>query len=101
MITHGMLLPLSMTPMHGLRKSRRLFLTLHHCGEKWCAMARGRTPTTEAPKREFDKETVRLTVSLPKKSLIRVSAIADQMGVSAAWVIRKAVDEYVNRDVPL
>ena len=44
---------------------------------------------------------VRLTVSLPKGVLARVNVIAGQMGVSAGWVIRKAVIEFVNRDIPL
>jgi hypothetical protein len=44
---------------------------------------------------------VRLTVSLPKAVLSRVNIIADQMEVSAGWVIRKAVIEFVNRDIPL
>jgi Ribbon-helix-helix protein, copG family len=47
------------------------------------------------------KATVRLTISLPKAVLDRVKIIADQMKVSAGWVIRKAVSEFVNRDIPL
>jgi hypothetical protein len=43
----------------------------------------------------------RLTVSLPKAALSRVNVIAGQMGVSAGFVIRKAVIEFVNRDIPL
>jgi predicted transcriptional regulator len=43
----------------------------------------------------------RLSVSLPKAVLSRVNIIAGQMGVSAGWVIRKAVIEFVNRDIPL
>jgi hypothetical protein len=43
----------------------------------------------------------RLTVSLPKAALSRVNIIAGQMGVSAGFVIRKAVIEFVNRDIPL
>ena len=44
---------------------------------------------------------VRLTVSLPKAVLSRVNVIAGQMRVSAGWVIRKAVIEFVDRDIPL
>jgi len=44
---------------------------------------------------------VRLTVSLPKAVLSRVNVIAGQMKVSAGWVIRKAVIEFVDRDIPL
>ena len=47
------------------------------------------------------KAMVRLTVSLPKAVLARVNIIAGQMKVSAGWVIRKAVSEFVNRDIPL
>jgi metal-responsive CopG/Arc/MetJ family transcriptional regulator len=47
------------------------------------------------------KAMVRLTVSLPKATLARVNIIAGQMKVSAGWVIRKAVIEFVNRDIPL
>ncbi len=47
------------------------------------------------------KAMVRLTVSLPKGVLARVNVIAGQMRVSAGWVIRKAVIEFVNRDIPL
>jgi hypothetical protein len=47
------------------------------------------------------KAMVRLTVSLPKAVLSRVNIIAGQMEVSAGWVIRKAVIEFVNRDIPL
>jgi metal-responsive CopG/Arc/MetJ family transcriptional regulator len=47
------------------------------------------------------KAMVRLTVSLPTAVLSRVNIIAGQMGVSAGWVIRKAVIEFVNRDIPL
>ena len=47
------------------------------------------------------KAMVRLTVSLPKAALARVKIIAGQMKVSAGWVIRKAVIEFVNRDIPL
>ena len=43
----------------------------------------------------------RLTLSLPKEVLSRVNIIAGQMEVSAGWVIRKAVIEFVNRDIPL
>jgi predicted transcriptional regulator len=44
---------------------------------------------------------VRLTVSLPEGVLSRVNIIASQMEVSAGWVIRKAVIEFVDRDIPL
>jgi hypothetical protein len=47
------------------------------------------------------KAMVRLTVSLPKAVLARVNIIAGQMKVSAGWVIRQAVSEFVNRDIPL
>lgn len=47
------------------------------------------------------KAMVRLTVSLPKAVLSRVNIIARQMEVSAGWVIRKAVIEFVDRDIPL
>jgi predicted transcriptional regulator len=43
----------------------------------------------------------RLSVSLPKAVLSRVNIIASQMNVSAGWVIRKAVLEFVDRDIPL
>jgi hypothetical protein len=43
----------------------------------------------------------RLTISLPKSVLARVNAIARQMQVSSGWVVRKAVIEFVDRDIPL
>jgi metal-responsive CopG/Arc/MetJ family transcriptional regulator len=57
-----------------------------------------RSKTRKSPPR---KAMVRLTVSLPKAVLSRVNIIAGQMKVSAGWVIRKAVIEFVNRDIPL
>jgi Ribbon-helix-helix protein, copG family len=57
-----------------------------------------RSRTRESPP---TKAMVRLTVSLPKTVLARVNIIAGQMEVSAGWVIRKAVIEFVNRDIPL
>jgi metal-responsive CopG/Arc/MetJ family transcriptional regulator len=52
-----------------------------------------KSPTTAA--------MARLSVSLPKAVLSRVNIIASQMNVSAGWVIRKAVLEFVDRDIPL
>jgi metal-responsive CopG/Arc/MetJ family transcriptional regulator len=57
-----------------------------------------RSKTRKSPRR---KAMVRLTVSLPKAVLARVNIVAGQMKVSAGWVIRKAVIEFVNRDIPL
>jgi metal-responsive CopG/Arc/MetJ family transcriptional regulator len=57
-----------------------------------------RSKTRKSP---ATKAMVRLTVSLPKTVLARVNIIAGQMRVSAGWVIRKAVIEFVNRDIPL
>ena len=60
-----------------------------------------RSKRSKTQKSPPTKAMVRLTVSLPKAVLSRVNIIAGQMEVSAGWVIRKAVIEFVNRDIPL
>jgi Ribbon-helix-helix protein, copG family len=60
-----------------------------------------RLKRSKARKSAPSKAMTRLTVTLPKAVLSRVNVIAGQMGVSAGWVIRKAVIEFVNRDIPL
>lgn len=50
---------------------------------------------------DADSEMVRLTISLRPTSYSHVMAMAKRNRVSAAWVIREAVDEYIAKDVPL
>jgi predicted DNA-binding protein len=52
--------------------------------------------TRRAPKRQ-----VRVTVSLPKEQHEHLSRLAKRLRVSLAWVIRDAVDKYIENEAPL
>jgi metal-responsive CopG/Arc/MetJ family transcriptional regulator len=43
----------------------------------------------------------RLTISLPATSYREIQLMAKRNKVSAAWIIRQAVDEYIQKDIPL
>jgi hypothetical protein len=42
-----------------------------------------------------DAATIRLSLTLEQSQAEKVQAIADEMQVSAAWVIRRAIDNYL------
>ncbi len=44
-----------------------------------------------------DRQPARLTVTLDESDYQRVCSLADQNDVSAAWVIRRAVHDYLER----
>lgn len=44
-----------------------------------------------------DKQPARLTVTLDESDYQKVCTLADQNDVSAAWVIRRAVHDYLGR----
>jgi len=45
--------------------------------------------------------TRRLTVSLPVDDYEQINRVSNRDGVSIAWVIRKAIAEYLEKDSPL
>ena len=47
------------------------------------------------PRPRQNKQTARLSVSLEKEVYERVTALADAHDVSTAWIIRKAVNAYL------
>ncbi|GHT88155.1 hypothetical protein AGMMS49543_25890 [Betaproteobacteria bacterium] len=42
-------------------------------------------------------KTVRTTVSLPPEQLKRLQRMADEHGLSLAWLVRQAVSEFLER----
>jgi hypothetical protein len=51
--------------------------------------------------RDIQKKTVRTTVSLPQDDYVELERLAKQKKVSVAWVIREAVERYVNQQPSL
>jgi predicted DNA-binding protein len=49
----------------------------------------------------IQKKTVRTTVSLPKEDYGELERLAKEKKVSVAWVIREAVESYLNQQPPL
>ncbi|AMV34981.1 Ribbon-helix-helix protein, copG family [Pirellula sp. SH-Sr6A] len=47
------------------------------------------------------KPSVRTTVSIPRDNYSELEVMAEQQKVSVAWVVRRAVDEYLQRRGPL
>ncbi len=47
------------------------------------------------------KPTVRTTVSLPQDDYSELEVMAEQKKVSVAWVVRRAIEEYLQRQSPL
>jgi hypothetical protein len=50
---------------------------------------------------EFNTATVRATISFPPESYAALEEIAKQKKVSLAWVVREAVDSYIEARAPL
>jgi hypothetical protein len=48
-----------------------------------------------------DSQTVRATISFPAERYAMLEQIARQKKVSVAWVVREAVDNYVDARTPL
>ena len=46
----------------------------------------------------MQKGDARITVSMPSSSHQRLTAIADQSGVSISWVVRYAIDEFLRQN---
>ncbi|MBI2381260.1 MAG: CopG family transcriptional regulator [Gammaproteobacteria bacterium] len=42
-------------------------------------------------------KAIRTTVSLPPEQLLRLQQLADQHGLSLAWIVRQAVNEFLER----
>ncbi len=47
------------------------------------------------------QRSVRLTVSFPQADYNEISTFAEQMDVSASWVVRKAVEKWLQDRSPL
>lgn len=47
------------------------------------------------------KKSPRITISLPPESYEQVIRIARRKKVSASWVVRDAVEQYLTADIPL
>jgi predicted transcriptional regulator len=47
------------------------------------------------------KPSVRTTVSVPKDDYVELEAMAERQKVSVAWIVRRAVEEYLERQRPL
>lgn len=46
----------------------------------------------------MQKSDARITVSISSSSHRRLSALAEQSGVSISWVVRYAIDEFLRRN---
>lgn len=46
-------------------------------------------------------DSTRITVTLPQADYEQVCRIAKSKRVSASWVVRDAVTDYLHRDIPL
>ncbi|WP_158616796.1 CopG family ribbon-helix-helix protein [Acidovorax sp. FJL06] len=42
-------------------------------------------------------KAIRTTISLPPEQLQRLQEMADQYGLSLAWIVRQAVNEFLDR----
>lgn len=78
--------------------------TIHHIGELWCIccppskiMTNRRVQSAET----FSEQTVRATISFPELQYMELERIAHEQRVSLAWVVRDAVQEYLNTRWPL
>lgn len=72
---------------------------LHHSGASWC-----NAEVEMAGDRAHDAqqlETKRLSISVPGAVYQELEAQAAVNNVSLAWIVRKALSEYLNRDIPL
>jgi hypothetical protein len=50
---------------------------------------------------EQSPSTHRLTISIPTETHDSVIQLAQKKRVSAAWIIREALEEYLHQDIPL
>lgn len=55
----------------------------------------------EQKKADAERSSTRITVTLPRNDYEHICRIADAKRVSASWVVRDAVNAYVNNDMPL
>ena len=46
-------------------------------------------------------QSVRTTVTLPSEDYHELERLAEQKKVSVAWVVRAAVEKYLNAEIPL
>ena len=59
-------------------------------------------PNTEQTSQGADgRKTIRLSVTLPTDVHDALEQIAERNGVSLAWVMRKAAEQYVEAEAPL
>jgi hypothetical protein len=47
-----------------------------------------------------EKPTVRTTVSIPREDYVDLEGISERQKVSVAWVVRRAIEEYLDRQSP-
>jgi predicted transcriptional regulator len=52
-------------------------------------------------RKRLTSDSVRVTVSLPRDQHERASRLAEKLRVSLAWVVRDAVEKYLERGVSL
>lgn len=57
--------------------------------------------TSKKAEQPDSKKATRITVSLPPDSYENLVRLAKSKKVSAAWVVRDAVDKYLTADIPL
>lgn len=58
-------------------------------------------PNTKSSDKTSRKNTVRTTVTFSKRDYVEIEEIATRKKVSVAWVIREAVEQYLNQQTPL
>lgn len=57
--------------------------------------------TAPMPRPRGNRKTARLTVSLDEQAHATLSVLAKQQDVSVAWMMRRAVSEFIERQEPL
>lgn len=72
----------------------------HHSGAKWCKL-RGRAMAGDRTDGVQQLDAKRLSISVPHSLYQELEAQAARNNVSLAWVVRKALSEYLDRDIPL
>lgn len=58
-------------------------------------------PKPQKSRMQDPKKRARITVTLPIKDYEQLCRIARTRKVSASWVVRDAVDKYLQSDIPL
>lgn len=71
---------------------------LHHRGVLWCVLAEGRASRGAE---EARASPTRVSVSFNPADYAEIKEIARVKRVSAAWVVRQAVTDYLNSRAPL